>query len=119
MNIPIDVPPVNPIAIARQQYLKWKPDRPFRVDLENYLEDPDGIVISRPDIFAMAKVMHDPPTLFVRVAVGNLRTLLEAIPVHPPKITFYRRNTLKKKEWDLEKLLRTADKLMKRERTND
>jgi hypothetical protein len=110
MKIPLDLPVVTPIQVARAAYLKWKSKVPFYVDLQDYLEH--GIVISRPDIFAMAKV--EGGTLFVRMAVGNLRTLLTALPVLTPKIRFCRRNEERVREWDLVKLLQTTDKLIKR-----
>lgn len=113
MNIPIDLPVVTPIQIARKRYLLWKSKVPFQKDLARYLEDPNGIVIVRPDIFAMAKVQGD--TLFVRMAVGNLRTLLFALPVILPKIRFDRRNRGRERTYDLVKLLKATDKVMKPE----
>jgi hypothetical protein len=114
MNIPLDIPVVTPIQIARASYLRWKTKVSFYVDLEDYLEH--GIVISRPDIFAMAKI--EGQALFVRVAVGNLRTLLTALPVLLPRIRFYRRNGRtneeRLREYDLVRLLETTDKIMKK-----
>ena len=109
-GIPLDLPVITPIQIARAAYLHWKSKVPFIVDLANYLEH--GIVISRPDIFAMAKIEGE--ALFVRMAVGNLRTLLCALPVLLPKIRFCRRNGERVREYDLAKLLQTTDKLPKR-----
>lgn len=111
MNIPLDIPVVTPIQIARASYLRWKPEIPFQVDLADYLEH--GIVISRPDIFAMARVEGD--VLFVRMAVGNLRTLLTALPVLLPRIRFCRRNNRRLREYDLVKLLETTDKVIRKE----
>jgi hypothetical protein len=111
MNIPLDLPIVTPIQVARAAYLKWKSKVPFHIDFARYLEDPNGIVIVRPDIFAMAKMQGD--TLFVRMAVGNLRTLLFALPVLLPKIRFDRRNRGRERTYDLIKLLKATDKIMK------
>jgi hypothetical protein len=110
MKIPLDLPVVTPIQVARAAYLKWKSKVPFYVDLQDYLEH--GIVISRPDIFAMARVIDG--SLFVRVAVGNLQTLLGALPVKPARIRFCRRNGERMHEWDLVKLLQTADRVIKK-----
>jgi hypothetical protein len=110
MNIPLDLPVVTPIEIARAAYVRWKSKVPFYVDLEDYLEN--GIVISRPDIFAMAKI--EGQALFVRIAVGNLRTLLTALPVLLPKIRFHRRNGERLREYDLVRLLETTGKIIKK-----
>jgi hypothetical protein len=110
MPIPVDIQPATPIQIARRSYVRWKSPKRFYDDLNAYLEH--GIVISRPDIFAMAQVQGD--ALFVRMAVGNLQTLLSYLPVRLPKIRFYRRNKGRLHEWTLVKLLQTTDKLMKR-----
>jgi hypothetical protein len=110
MNIPLDLPVVTPIEVARAAYLRWKSKVPFYVDLGDYLEN--GIVISRPDIFAMAKI--EGQALFVRIAVGNLRTLLTALPVLLPRIRFHRRNGERLREYDLVRLLQTTGKIIKK-----
>jgi hypothetical protein len=91
--------------------LKWKATPLFEQDLRLYLEI--GIVISRPDIFAMAKVLNEPEgcVLFVRAAVGNLRTLLSSLPVLTPWIRFYRRNGTRARTYSLARLLDVTGKL--------
>jgi hypothetical protein len=116
----------RPILVAGEAYLKWKCKPSFFADLLDYLEN--GIVISRHDIFAMAKIVdrrplsedgkpigeNPDPALFVRMAVGSLRDLLSALPVLLPKIQFCRRNEKRIREYDLVKLLQVTDKLMQR-----
>jgi hypothetical protein len=111
--VPLDLPSITPIQVARVCYLKWQ-STPFYEDLEDYLER--GIVISRPDIFAMAKIIEagEGQALFVRMAVGKLRTLLSALPVLPAAICFCRRNETRLRVYSLAKLLQVTDKLIKR-----
>ena len=106
----LDLPIVTPIQMARKSYLRWKSEIPFEQDFQWYLEN--AIVISRPDIFAMAKVVNG--ELFVRMAVGNLRKLLTALPVLTPTISFCRRNEPTVRRYSLAKLLDTANKLTKK-----
>jgi hypothetical protein len=112
--VPLDLPMVTPIQIARACYLKWKSNPSFYEDLEDYLEH--GIVIARPDIFAMAKIIEagESQALFVRIAVGKLRTLLSALPVLPAAICFCRRNESRLRVYSLARLLQVTDKLIKR-----
>jgi hypothetical protein len=138
--IPIDVPVVTPIQVARRCYLKWKATPSFERDLVDYLEN--GIVISRPDIFAMAKIIEveggsacpqadasgpdnalgtrrsTEQTLFVRVAVGSLRKLLCNLPVLLPTICFCRRNEPRMRRYSLVRFLQVTDKLIKKEHSD-
>lgn len=98
------------IETARECYLKWRGQVTFEQDLQDYLGT--GMVWSRPDVFAMAKVIkfRDEPAWFVRIAVGNLRELLLLLPVCLPWICFCRRGNPKLKAWPLKRLLELANK---------
>jgi hypothetical protein len=116
----------RPILIAAQHYLKWKCQPNFFKDLLDYMEH--GIVVSRHDIFAMAKIVDrrpldekgkpigekPEPALFVRMAVGDLRDLLGSLPVLLPTILFCRRNEKRIREYDLGRLLEVTNKLFER-----
>ena len=122
---PFNIKP-KPIVIAAQQYLKWKCNPNFFLDLLDHLQT--GIVISRHDVFAMGKIVdrrpldadgnpigeNPDPALFIRMAVGDLRSLLGTLPVLLPKIRFCRRNEKRIREYDLGKLLEVTNKLFQR-----
>jgi hypothetical protein len=92
------------IEVARKYYHEWKGIVTFDEDLAHYLEH--GFVVSRPDVFAMGKVIirGGEPAWFIRVAVGNLGALLRLLPVALPKICFCRRG-VRLKVYSLERLL--------------
>ena len=83
-----------PIEKAKEHY-KQKSLIPFNAELEDYLHN--GVVISRPTCFGMARVVNlaktGEPRLawFVRYACGNLDELLSTIPAELPEIAFCRR----------------------------
>jgi hypothetical protein len=80
------------ITLARMYYRQWKSDVPFDQDVQDYLEN--GVVISRPDLFGMARFTQAPDgqlAWFVRVAVGNLKRLVPSLPCKVPWICFCRR----------------------------
>ena len=97
------------IETARECYHKWGGLVTFQQDLQDYLES--GMVWSRPDVFAMAKVINfrGEPAWFIRVAVGNLRELLLLIPVYLPWICFCRGSDPRLKVYSLERLLKLSE----------
>lgn len=90
------------IEDAKECYNKWNGAVTFEQDLKDYLAT--GMVVSRPDVFAMAKVINfrGEPAWFIRVAVGNLQELLRLLPVYLPWICFCRRGP-KLKAWPLKR----------------
>lgn len=96
------------IEIARQCYRRWKSDIPFHEDLADYLRT--GIVIARPDIFGMAKIIEyqGQPAWFVRMAVGDLRTLVAELPAYFPKIIFCRRNDRRGRVYSFDRFMQLA-----------
>ena len=95
--------------VAELCYEKWMGEVSFANDVGDYLYD--GVVISRPDLFGMAKVIDlapegqkPEPAWFVRMAVGNLNELLAALPLPLPKICFCRRNDGRVRVYSLQKL---------------
>jgi len=87
---------------AAQCYKEWKSDVSFLADLLEYVDN--GIVIARHDIFGMAKIIDlrprdktgkpigEKPQLawFIRVALGDLRTLVAELPCFLPHIVLCR-----------------------------
>lgn len=110
---------ISPIKIAEACYKKWNSNVPFIDDLEDYLLN--GVVISTPYLFGMAKVIdiapegsaEREPAWFVRVAAGNLRVLIAHLPTYLPKICFCRRNDGRMRVYSLEKLALKALKQVK------
>lgn len=123
-------PKVSPIRIAALCYKKWWSDVPFIDDLDDYMLN--GIVISTPYLFAMAKVidvggqsntsgglggpslalgMTDKrePAWFVRMAVGNLKILLANLPCYLPRICFCRRNDGRLRVYDTARLIKLVN----------
>jgi hypothetical protein len=94
------------IEIARECYQKWRGKVTFEQDLSEYLVS--GMVVARPDVFAMAKIINfeGAPAWFIRVAVGNLGALLRLLPVYLPKICFCRRGDPHLKVYSLERLIK-------------
>jgi hypothetical protein len=76
----------------------------FIADLIDYLFL--GFVVARPTCFGMAKIirMDDGPAWYVRVAVGDLRELLDALPCYLPRIAFCRRNDGRMRVYPLDRL---------------
>jgi hypothetical protein len=126
------VPDLTAIQVARRSYDKWKTLVPFEKDLRDYLEE--GIVVSRSDVFLMAKVVDrrpkdkdgNPigeridPALFVRMGVGNLSQLLitaasSTAPVFVPWLRFCRRGDQRVREYGFDRLAKTAIKMRKKE----
>lgn len=92
------------IDVASECYAKWRGDVNFMTDLADYLRH--GVVIARPDIFGMAKIIdwQGEPTWFVRIAVGDLRELLAALPCYLPKICFCRRGGVRVRVYPLRRV---------------
>lgn len=98
------------IRVAIECYGKWKGRKflgtlCFIADLTDHLFT--GIVICRPDLFGMAKIIELPGgerAWFVRMAVGPLTRLLDCLPCRLPKICFCRRNDGRVREYSLERL---------------
>lgn len=130
-TIQLDVPDLTAIQIARRSYTKWKTQVSFEKDLQDYLEE--GIVVSRPDVFLMAKVVDRrpkdedgkpigervDPALFIRMGVGNLSQLLltaasSMAPAFVPWLRFCRRKDERVREYDFDKLAKTAIKMRKK-----
>jgi hypothetical protein len=99
------------IERARECYHKWQGLATFEQDLADYLET--GMVWSRPDLFAMAKVINfrGQPAWFVRVAVGNLRELLRMVPLYLTHICFCRGADPRLKAYRLDRLLKLGENL--------
>ena len=101
MKVPVpilkDVDPrtLKPILVAKLFYAMFNSQISFEDDLNDYLIN--HVVVSRPTCFGMAR-LHDlaeegePPDLawFIRIAVGNLPELLNALPAYLPKICWCR-----------------------------
>lgn len=85
---------LGPTAIQRAAacYRDWMPETSFEEDVAFYLAH--GCVISRPDCFGMARVIEGPrtkgPAWFVRMAVGPLEVLMNALPYRLPEICLCR-----------------------------
>src|SRR4029077_3949694 len=93
------------VAVAKLTYEKWQnkkqvpPERrvKFEDDLRDYLCN--GVVVSRPTIFWMAKIIEVKPkwaagpelAWFVRIAVGSIDELMQTLPGPLPNIAFCRR----------------------------
>jgi hypothetical protein len=110
-HIPLRKP--TALDIAERCYEQWMGEVSFTQDLANYLID--GVVISRPDLFGMARIVNiapegskPEPVWFVRMAVGNLVELLDALPYRLPKICFCRRNDGRMRVYSFETLRRKA-----------
>lgn len=84
----------------------------FDDDLQDYMRN--GLVISRPDIFGMAKLIAWQGRLawFVRMAVGDLATLVAELPLRTEKICFCRDKSdgLRIHAWPMGRMLRLAIK---------
>lgn len=102
---PLPLPLFRPVALAVHLYEKWNSSVPFADDLAHYTVH--GLVISRTDIFAMAKLVEfrGEPAWFVRMAVGDLGRLLENIPVKTPWMMFCRRGKEKIRAYRLDRLI--------------
>lgn len=106
------------IDIARDHYEKWKREAEekgrktvsFDEDRADY--ERNGLVICRHDIFGMAKVGQFKGELawFVRVAVGDLRTLIAELPAPFKWICFTRRNDPRVRGYSMERLVQLATK---------
>ena len=96
---------------AAQCYKEWKSDVSFLADLLEYVDN--GIVIARHDIFGMAKIIDLAPTgatekepaWFIRMAVGDLRTLVAELPCYLPKIVFCRRNNGRSRAYSFDRFM--------------
>lgn len=85
--------------LARKEYAKYNKNRPkkdrcyFHKDVNDHLKN-GGVVISRPDIFALAKVIEldGRRGWFVRFALGNMVQLLMQLPCVLPFIAFCRKD---------------------------
>jgi len=116
---------VSPIEVAQACYRKWKSTVPFAVDLAEYLRT--GIVIARPDIFVMAKIIdiapegspEREPAWFFRIVVGDIREVRRALPGYLPKVCFCRRNDARLRVYSLSRITRLimpAEELQKGEK---
>ena len=99
IEVPIlkDVDPasVKPILVAKLFYVMFSNQISFEDDLDDYLLN--HVVVARPTCFGMARIHNlakegEPYELawFIRIAVGDLRELLNALPAHLPKICWCR-----------------------------
>jgi hypothetical protein len=102
-----ELPLVNKKAIdvARECYDKWGLND-FDMELAAYLED--GMVIVRPDLLMLAKIIDigDGPAWYIRMAVGNLKSILLALPVFLPKICFTRHGEHRMRFYSLKRIAR-------------
>lgn len=103
---------LRPIDIAADCYRRWCGAVNFIDDLDDY--HLTGIVVSRPDIFLMAKATELPDntgkmclTWFIRIFVGPLDRLMPALPPWPiGRIGFCRRGDDRVRTWPIERMLR-------------
>lgn len=118
-----DVPPIDrrrrPVLIAGACYARWMGSVDLIDDLDAYQLDPNGVVISRPDLFVLAKVVLDPHkdhrgelAWFIRMFVGdNMRALLAALPDYGIKrICFCRNNDGRMRSYDIGRLLHWSER---------
>jgi len=97
---------IRPIAIAAACYKKWKGAIKFIDDFDDYTLT--GIVISRPDLFVMAKATEHNGELawFIRMLVGQLDQLIPALPPWPiEKICFCRHGDGRIRSYSIKRML--------------
>jgi len=106
------------IDIAELCYARWMGSVSFADDLSHYLLN--GMVLSRPDIFAMVTVIDlapegapPEPAWFVRMAVGDLRELISVLPGYLPKICFCRRGDGRMRTYSLDRFTKVIGKIRK------
>ena len=91
----------NAFDVARENYAKYS-GLDFAEDLLNYLRT--GYVVSRPNLFAMAKPIEREGRRgwFIQIAVGNILELLTCLPCPLDFIAFCRNNddNMRVVEWD-------------------
>lgn len=119
------------IELAKKCYEEWMPTISFEDDLQDYLYN--GVVISRPDLFVMAKVCDlsneelnrlrkgELPAddsisgaeagWFIRMLVGDLRIALASMPYYFPKIAFSRHQQSRIRVYKLDRLLQLTQVL--------
>jgi hypothetical protein len=102
----------NSTAFETAQFLyALKGNGNFYTDLANYHQY--GVVISRSDVFAMARVIEwkGDRAWFCQMAVGDLADLLKQVPYHLDKILFCRRSDGRLREYSLDKLIQKVNEL--------
>jgi hypothetical protein len=102
----------NSTAFETAQFfyaLKGNPN--FYTDL--YAHHQYGVIISRPDVFAMARVIDwdGEKAWFCMMAVGDLANLMKYVPYHLKKIVFCRKSDGRLREYSLDKLLQKVNGL--------
>jgi hypothetical protein len=105
------IPPgVTAIQVAAACYTKWMGQVSFEADVAEYLAN--GVVISMPSCFGLARVIKAPdtgePAWFVRMAAGRLDELLYRLPYYLPKICFCRKNDGRMRCYSLERVIKLA-----------
>jgi hypothetical protein len=127
MKEQFDIKKLKPIVVAQIYYLLFS-QISFEDDLADYLRN--GVVISRPDCFGMARLCDVRPVdaednpigeepeyaWFVRFAAGNLLKLISFIPGYLPKIVFCRNKlgkplNTKLRIWPLGRMIKLATAL--------
>ena len=110
------------IATAKLCWEKWQEKKPpeKRVKFEDQLMEYlcNGFVVSRPTCFWMGKIIDLTPDAkegdewkegelgwFVRMAVGDMRELLETLPAVLPRIAFTRREDPRVRSYPLERFV--------------
>lgn len=107
-------PPLRerPIIIAADFYRRWIKDQTLLDDLDEYQFY--GVVVSRPDIFLLARRILDPHpkhqgelAWFIRMFVGDIGELMRALPQEPIKrICFCRHGDPRVRSWPIERMLK-------------
>lgn len=111
---PIALPEPTAIQEAAACYQDWISDASFEEDLAFYLAH--GCVISRPDCFGMARVIEGPrtkgPAWFVRMSVGRLDVMMNALPFALPEICLCRgkKGDLRIRSYSFERMLHLINK---------
>jgi hypothetical protein len=107
---------IKPISLGRtaiqeavECYREWMPQVKFEEDVAFYLSE--GVVISTPTCFGLARVIEGPrtkaPAWFVRMAVGPLDELLGELPFNLPEICLCRgkKGDLRIRSYSLKRLM--------------
>jgi hypothetical protein len=98
-------PPRDPFEIAADLFDRYAIEPDFYSELVDHLHT--GIVISRPDVFAMGKAVlleDGRAAWFIAAAVGDLRLLLPLLPAHLPFIAFRRRGEARIRVYPLNRI---------------
>ena len=110
---------IKPLSLGRTAiqeaaacYREWQPGVSFEADVAHYLSE--GLVLSTPRCFALAKVIEGPrtgkPAWFIRMAVGRLDELLATLPYAFEEICLCRgkKGDLRVRSYSLERMMQLS-----------